>query len=720
MPSITPAAPDVSIPHAVRSCATTVEERTSYDESLDEESDQQPVRVPSPEEIGNEITTLLADIRSAQSGQVTPTTTSVPLADDTRGELKNPPNAARFVRSQEANPKNIGSFFSRASEMTPEEKKARIAEKYDAYQAEIHREFTPEQLKDIATALEMVLSAKRHLKGRARHNKYNEALQYWFRGLGHTGEAKLKAEECCRKAGTIYPLRTVATILTSAIPGLTELGHAGAAVTCAAGLIGFAATPLVNGVVTMPILAICDFLQGQGSMPVLHSSIENGDTYRQIRDAIKENSDALTTAMKEFESKETDASADQRSTLSLLIENAEKNRRRHHHAVAMGQQQWKANQLQCVARTVKVTASTAIVVAGIPSAAVTLAAGVATACVCTAASMAASRFDRVAKMKFVHRINMKYAIPYLLKQFAHPTPEKIESNNIDVKVLRDLIRGPGVATYKFVEAIVQHNVDAWDEKFRKLDAQLVRLQARIDMQPLNARRFSREIEAKTRELEALVNQTKELEEDFEKFKNEDWANVKAGGIIESLLVSDSNMLYRDIIRRYRDFDQFAPELAQHVGLYFNAICSYLEPTAAAYVGPVVHEALHTVPTTGEQVGATGVGLGLGLVGSGAYQSISTERYRQKAENANEKANNATNQNEQCPAAGSRNVVRGGASKSAKMFFSMTGNAMVAAVKEPYYATQMSLEFHNNKKTVARAAELLAEQSKASIVSETAQ
>jgi len=535
---------------------------------------------------------------------------------------------------------NASKAFDAVARMTPEQRTEALAAGQTQY-LEKDRDFKVDADK-IAEAVQIVLSAKFEKTGRARHKEYNKAQEKWFEGIGHTDEQRAKAEKGWKKAGTIYPARGAPmSLLTSAIPGVSAMTHASAAATAAAGLTGFTVQPVVTSAVfTMPVLSVCELLRGSGGRPVLHPEIEKGDSCDDIRRAFKANTGNLSRWLAAYKA---DPNIDNAFTLQAQVEEAQEVAQRHRNLVAVKQRQWVPAARQGPVRGAKVGVNAALIATGAAFAPpVALAAGVGSSAVFNAANMVAARYDEISKMNFIHRMNMKYAIPYLLTKEGlekMKSPEGVKTitgKDILVDEVRKLDQRGGPTRVKFVEGVVKHQLQSIDNKRIELDRSMLKLQAKLadptqaaGMSDADKAEANKKVAALQADKTALGQDAARLQSDVKLMKEGRWTEIEPGQV-QTLLLSDAKLLFRDTLRRFATFGEMVPEMAQQVAYYFHAaFISYFGSTALPYTDKLVHAETGTHASKSETVGVAAGALGLGGAGAACYSPTSNYRYWQK-------------------------------------------------------------------------------------------
>jgi hypothetical protein len=513
---------------------------------------------------------------------------------------------------------------------------------------EIKKETRPElNLDKIASAIGKVLAAQKTTSGRARHEKYNEALEDWVAGFGLEGEKRKQAETSWKKAGTIYPLRSAfMSMLNSAIPGIAHAAGAGEVATVAAEASGLVSSPAVTGgVFTMPVLSVCDLLRGAVQMPKLHPSFETGDEYHQIRKELEENTRQLTKALAAGLPKQRESVPLPDNVVEALTES--KNlQSRYKKAIAVTQRKWKAATLQGPVRGIKAgVAAVSLGTGKLLTPPVAVAASVGSAAVLTAASMVAARYDEVRQMYFMHRMNMKYAIPYVVKPEVLARLEKGEMEPGDIgagdliqEELGKLTQGPAQTRKKYVESVVMHTLDKWDARRMKLDRKIETHEKKKADARLGIRKNYHDYKLMhlKAERELLKISATELKTDWKKAQADKFTKITVGGQVEALLLSDANLVYEDVKRKYAKLDEWGPEIVQQLGYYMHGIAfSFFGANALPMGDSIAHWAQHTHAPLGETLGIAGASLALGEAGSACYAPTSNVRTLTKTQLKNE-------------------------------------------------------------------------------------
>ena len=634
------------------------------------------------------------------------------------------PAAAEASQIPASMRRRMGRAFRQVFAMTPEQRQ----EKLQTLQEDLRKERErPIDTDKIAEAVRGVLMAKHDRSGRDRHKAYDTALQSWFEGLGHVGEQKEKAEKHWKQAGTIYPLRGAPmSLLTAAIPGVAAMQGASAAVSAAAGLAGFAAQPVITaGAFTMPVLSVCELLRGAGSRPVLHPSIEVGNTPGKIRKLLEDNAGELQSAMQAYAASPEQANE---SEVRRLIDDAEKLGQLHRNVVAVKQRQWVPSLRQGPVRGLKVGVNAALIVSGAAfSPPVALAAGVGSSAAFIGANMLAARYDEGPKMNFIHRMNMKGAIPFILRpesQNKLKNPESITGEDIDANEVRKLEQHGADSRMKFAAGVLNANLNRLDDKRAKLDWRIAKLVLNKDteIQESGSGKDDQRLAKLIAKRNTVVQRSGAVSKELELLKQGRYQDLADGGLAQSLLLSDATAIYKDTLRRYATFNEMVPELAHQVAYYFHAgVLSYFGSTALAYTDKVVHEAMDTHASPAETKGVAASSLALGGLGAAFYPATSNARYLAKTQlgMADKEREKVAGKRPEPPelaeidpgstlaALRQRSSDRKAARvDQLKAALKTSANALVAGLTEPIGVWRMSRAHHKSKALVEQAKKLM--------------
>jgi hypothetical protein len=599
------------------------------------------------------------------------------------------------------------SFRSMAFDLVHLMPEAHRTKELRRLQKKFHREETPElKLDKIASAIGKVLAAQKTTSGRARHEKYNEALEDWVAGFGLEGEKRKQAEKSWKKAGTIYPLRSAfMSMLNSAIPGIAHAAGAGEIASIAAEASGLISSPLVSGgAFTIPVVSVCSLLRGSVQMPKLHPSFESGDEYHQIRKELLENTRQLTKALAASQPKQHESVPLPDNVLEALT--TSKNlQERFKKAVAITQRRWKGAMLQTPVRGVKAGVAAVTLGTGkLLTPPVAAAVSIGSAAVLTAASMVAGRYDEAREMYFMHRMNMKYAIPYIVKpevlarlEKGEMEPSDIGADDLIPEELGKLIEGPAQTRRKYVEGVVMHNLDEWDVRRMKLDKRIEAHERKKDGAKLNIQKnyHDYKLAHMKAERDLLRTSATEMKADWKKVQAGKLSKITVGGQLEALLLSNENLVYEDIKRKYARFDQWGPEIVHQLGYYMHGIVfSFFGANILPMGDSIAHWAQHTHASPGETLSVAGASLALGEAGSASYPPTSNVRLLTKTQLKNEAKKRETARREELLKEGTelRSTTRddwalykaGKASKwkHVKKAAAQFGKSVIAGVAEP--------------------------------------